>query len=805
MAPPRLLLAAVATVAAARPSAPSVGIDPQDCSFLSDESCALPWPSDQFLRNGRVTLANISLPVDAQGGYIQPAAGGFDDLEGWSPMGPFVNYFADLDLTASQLPRLWDISSSTAKGATSILLDTVTGRPVAHWVELDHSTGNGTGTPADGRATIIWPASRLVDARRYILAFRQLVNMQGEPVAASSGFAALRDGVPTTNSALEAARARFEAMFTALEPLGFPRAELTLAWDFTTNTQASLTSRMLAMRDDAFARIAADGGVKYTIASVTKNPDANTTARIKGSFNVPCYLNDRAVPSLQSRLQLDASGKPVFQGYVPFDFEVIIPPSVAASVAAGGPAGRVVTYGHGLFGDHGEVEGGYLSAEAQQYGYVLAATDWIGLSEYDAPTVVVMLAETFTDFAIVPDRLHQGMLNTLVLNKLLTQSAFTTDPAVTFNGRSAISTNASEWFYTGNSQGGIMGTLYAAVTTEVSRSVLGVPGGPYALLLPRSTDFAQLFTLLKVRYPRSIDLMTVLALIQALWDRMDPAGWVGYITEPSPPLPGTPSHRAIWHYGLGDAQVTWLGAHALALSAGAVMFQSQPAVGNESLAHFSFVPDDAVLTTGNAIVGFDYGFPTVPFGECARPRKMGAPAAVVQSTLPPLIASPHPPPPTPPLALRSQQPALERHRRPRVPPAHAQRSGADGALLHHGRDQEFLRWRVHAAAPGRLRHLESDAGSKTPLEWRHRGRPAPPACVRGSAAPAAACVYLEGPAGARSNHCSWASGTVTGARAAGDMGQCRMAGWAHWSERGRAPRGLDEASSVSVRACPKRS
>ena len=69
-----------------------------------------------------------------------------------------------------------------------------------------------------------------------------------------------------------------------------------------------------------------------------------------------------------------------------------------------------------------------------------------------------------------------------------------------------------------------MGTLYAAVTTEVSSSVLGVPGGPYALLLPRSTDFAALFDILKIRFPRSIDRMTVLALIQALWDRMDPAG-----------------------------------------------------------------------------------------------------------------------------------------------------------------------------------------------------------------------------------------------------------------------------------------
>ena len=467
----RLIALSVAAAAASAAVATSAALrDDAACSFLSDDSCSLPWPSDQFLVNGKVALTNISLPVDAQGGYVQPTAGGYDELEGWSPMGPYVAYFPDVDLQASALPRLWDIASSTLTGVNSVLLDTVTLKPVQHWTETDFSGGNGTGTPSDGRATIIWPAARLVDARRYVLAFRRLVNLQGLPVAASSGFAALRDRVPTSNTALEAARPRFEAIFTALAAAGFARDELTLAWDFTTNTQASITSRMLHMRDDAFSRIKADGGVKYTITSIVNNPDVNTTRRIKGSFYVPCYLNDDAVPSLQSRLQLDASGLPVFQKNVAFDFEVIIPPLVANRVAKGGPAGRVITYGHGLFGDHGEVEGGYLSAQANQYGYVLAATDWIGLSEYDEPTTVVMLTESFTDFALVPDRLHQGMLNTLVLNKLVTQSAFTTDTNVMFGGHSAISIEPSEWHYTGNSQGGSACVSQARVGLRACKS-----------------------------------------------------------------------------------------------------------------------------------------------------------------------------------------------------------------------------------------------------------------------------------------------------------------------------------------------
>ena len=33
--------------------------------------------------------------------------------------------------------------------------------------------------------------------------------------------------------------------------------------------------------------------------------------------------------------------------------------------------------------------------------------------------------------------------------------------------------------------------------------------------------------------------------------------------------------------------------------------------GNQSLADFPFVSSDAVLTSGHAITGFDFGFPTV--------------------------------------------------------------------------------------------------------------------------------------------------------------------------------------------------
>ena len=75
----------------------------------------------------------------------------------------------------------------------------------------------------------------------------------------------------------------------------------------------------------------------------------------------------------------------------------------------------------------------------------------------------------------------------------------------------------------------------------MTRGVCGVPGGPYALLLPRSKDFNDLFLILKARreslhaparpagagasepsslaVPRSLDRISLIGLFQLLWDR----------------------------------------------------------------------------------------------------------------------------------------------------------------------------------------------------------------------------------------------------------------------------------------------
>lgn len=74
------------------------------------------------------------------------------------------------------------------------------------------------------------------------------------------------------------------------------------------------------------------------------------------------------------------------------------------------------------------------------------------------------------------------MVNALSLMQMM-RGSFSRDEHVTFDGVSVI--NTTETAYFGNSEGGIFGTVYMAVTQDVEYGVLGVPGGPYSLLLPR--------------------------------------------------------------------------------------------------------------------------------------------------------------------------------------------------------------------------------------------------------------------------------------------------------------------------------
>lgn len=239
---------------------------------------------------------------------------------------------------------------------------------------------------------------------------------------------------------------------------------------------------------------------------------------------------------------------------------------------------------------------------------MLFASDWIGLAQPDAPGVAWMIAHDLTDFGMVPDRCSQGVINALMLMRLAA-GRLTLDENFRFADQSII--NSSKKSYMGNSQGGILGAVYMAMSTDVERGVLGVGGTPYSLMLPRSHDFSTLFDVMDSRYRDAVDRIFLLSFIQLLWTRAEPSGYLDAITQY--PFPGTPKHHVLMQYGLGDAQVTWLAGHNLARSVAAVAFESNVREGNETLFGFDFVPDNHTISDRNVIIGVDYGVDIAPF------------------------------------------------------------------------------------------------------------------------------------------------------------------------------------------------
>ena len=66
-----------------------------------------------------------------------------------------------------------------------------------------------------------------------------------------------------------------------------------------------------------------------------------------------------------------------------------------------------------------EVESGYLQEQADTYGYVMVACNWWGMDSTDVPFIVEMITVNISNFRIIPDRLHQAMVNALSLMGLV--------------------------------------------------------------------------------------------------------------------------------------------------------------------------------------------------------------------------------------------------------------------------------------------------------------------------------------------------------------------------------------------------
>ena len=518
------------------------------CDPLDPGLCALPFPSSLFLEEDasaetglRVALGEFTLPMNRDGVQMRPDF--WNRRDGFSTTGGILAWFDDLD--PSNLPSHTDLSVSISDSSPIVLLDLESGERIPFWAELD-----STAEDDSQRLLLIRPAVTLAWDTTYVVGIRDLQKKAGEAVDVSEAFAALRDGRRTDDWDVESRRERFDdLLFPALESAGFERDELQLAWDFHTASRSNTLGRLEFMRDDALATWG-EAGPSYVITEVeerTCDGDEVIGRVVKVDMTVPMYTEDDRPPTFLTR---DESGMPFQNGETTVPFQLRIPCSV---LERGEPA-QVVQYGHGLLGKYTELGTGWLNRLANEEEWVIFGVSWTGMKSEDSGPIALMMVSDPSNFAMVPERSHQGMVEALGAASMVLGD-LGGDEALSVDGVSLI--DPERFGYYGNSQGAIMGGAYVSLSPHIQRGVLGVGGGPYSLLLSRSVDFDPFFLLLKEKYldHRNSSLF-VHSLVQQLWDPTECAGWLNDMA--------TSDKRFLQQVAIADAQVTTLGAHIIA-------------------------------------------------------------------------------------------------------------------------------------------------------------------------------------------------------------------------------------------------
>lgn len=546
----------------AAPADAGPAASPSTCNPLAvSAECLPPFPSDFLTREdpSTPTRRRLALPT---GALMTPPGtraidmAPFNRADGWPTSMPVVVHLGAA-LRAEDLVDIRHPERSMDPTSAIAVFDMASGRRVPFLAEMDANARD----PARA-ALIIRTLEPLAFGARHVVAIRSTARTAaGMAPPSSPGFAALRDNSPSSDPRVEAARARYEQVFTFLAANGYARRELLLAWDWTTASRQHVLGPILGMREEVFRRAAMPGGIPFTVARVEENPNPNVARIVYGTFTPPGYLRE------DSSLEFGADGRAVLQpGAVSYPFTMVVP---ARARTATQPLSLTV-FGHGVFGRGEEYLTGSIGRDqiqplAQELGSVVVATDWIGLSGGDLSLLVAQVVPDINRVTLVTDRLLQSLVNNLALTELAL-GELTRDPRVRVGDGPLV--DPARVYYYGVSLGGIQGSSFFSVSRHVSRAVVAVPGASWSNLLPRSTVYGPIKTFVDQRYPDPLLQAEFLSLLQGRFDHTDGINLATLAFRD--PLPDAPrDRRLVLQEAIGDCQVPNLTTRMLARAFGA--------------------------------------------------------------------------------------------------------------------------------------------------------------------------------------------------------------------------------------------
>ena len=344
--------------------------------------------------------------------------------------------------------------------------------------------------------------------------------------------------------------------------------------------------------------------------------DTTTLRRVVGTFSVPNYLTGTGQPGSSFNYapgDTRPDRLPTRNGNYTANFRCLVPRSASSDGNDPVHQARGIVNGHGLLGSANEVDS--FGPLANQGNAIICGTDEIGMSGSDLPNVAAVLGD-LSRFPTIADRLQQGILNIEFLARLLKDPrGFASDAA--FQGGTAHTPliDASQVYFNGNSQGGILGGAITAIATDFTRAVLGVPAINYSTLLNRSVDYTEFAGVSTAAYPDPLDQQFDFSLIQMLWDRGEGDGYAQHITDD--PLPGTPRHQVLLIEAFGDHQVANIGTETFARTTGVKVWQPALAPGRspDVVPFWDLDPVPSTHYRGSVLVMWDYGTPRPPLSN----------------------------------------------------------------------------------------------------------------------------------------------------------------------------------------------
>ena len=598
---------------------------PSACSPLRFAGvCAFPFPNaldtraDATTPTGvRLALQSDALPKDVVKGRPL-ATDRYNLADGFSPATPILAYFPER-IDPESLPFILNPDTSLSPSSATVVVDMETKELVAHFAEVDAKAEEG-----EKQAVLIRPLKRLEAGRRYAVAItRSIRTLEGTVPASPPLWASIVNGTPPSDDErAQAQAARMPEILAALAAAGVQKEDLVLAWDFVTASDQFITRNLLTMREKALEALG-ENGIGYTIEKVEERPTEFVLRRIVGTFKSPRFLTQTDPSVAEATLELDENGVPKYFGDT-YDvpFALIIPES-----AKEGPLPLMI-FGHGLFGsgvDYTTYD--RVQNVANKYGWIVAATDWTGLSKWELPgegqsAAAVSAITDLNNIPYVTDRLQQAIINAIALTRTA-RGILADDPYLTLSGEegdTSLLDRDKPIGYFGISLGGIMGTTFMAYSPDIPRGVTNVAGSTWSLMFQRSSNWPLFELAAGSSYPDLLDQQMLLALAQAHFDFTDPINVAPHILKGT--LPNTPAKQILQQMSVADSQVPNVSSEILARTMGLDLLSDSPRE------IWGMTPKDAPLDSAFSVWDLTARAPSIPEDTNATPKENG-----VHSTL----------------------------------------------------------------------------------------------------------------------------------------------------------------------------